>query len=158
MNRSRPKNKVDANFPYDIDLKTVDGSLLKSNEVLKSNDKPTILLFWLTTCYPCSLEMAAIQRKYENWQKEADFELVAISTDFEKNYPKFVQRVNEKKWPWRTYNDVNREFRHVMPGGLNGLPQTFLLDKDGNIVYHKRKYSSGDEDVLFAKVKELANM
>jgi peroxiredoxin len=43
-----------------------------------------------------------------------------------------------------------------MPGQLNGLPQTFIIDKDGNIVYHKRKYRSGDEDLLFEKVKTIA--
>ena len=64
--------------------------------------------------------------------------------------------VNENDWPWQAANDVNREFRQIMPGKLNGLPQTFVLDKNGQIAYHKRKYRSGDEDVLFAKVKELA--
>ena len=44
----------------------------------------------------------------------------------------------------------------VMPAGLNGLPQVFVFDKDGTIVYHKRKYKPGDEDVLFEKVKALA--
>ena len=43
-----------------------------------------------------------------------------------------------------------------MPGQLNGLPQTFILDKEGNIALHKRKYRSGDEDKLYEKVKELA--
>ena len=156
MDSARPKSKIDNNFPYDIDLKTADGKVVNSSEILKSNGKPTVLLFWLTTCYPCSLEMAAIKKKYESWQKEADFQLFALSTDFEKNYPRFVKMVGEKDWPWPTYNDVNREFRRVMPGGLNGLPQTFLLDKDGKVVYHKRKYRSGDEDQLFEKIKSIA--
>jgi len=46
----------------------------------------------------------------------------------------------------------------VMPGALNGLPQTFIFDKNGEIAYHKRKYRGGDEKKLFAKVKELAAM
>ena len=41
-----------------------------------------------------------------------------------------------------------------MPGRLNGLPQVFLLDKNGEIVYHKRKYLPGDEDKLFEAIKE----
>ncbi len=156
MDKSRQKTQINSQFPYDIDLKTADGKIVNSSEVLKGNGKPTILLFWLTTCFPCSLEMAAIQKKYKDWQKEADFQLFALSTDFQKNYPKFVKRVEEKQWPWPAYNDVNREFRKIMPGTLNGLPQTFVLDKNGQIAYHKRKYKPGDEDALFAKVKELA--
>ncbi|MEM9821808.1 MAG: redoxin domain-containing protein, partial [Bacteroidota bacterium] len=92
QDKSRPKTKIASNFPYDIDLKTADGKIVKSNDVFEQG-KPTVLLFWLTTCFPCSVEMAAIEQKYRDWQKEADFQLVALSTDFEKNYPKFVSRV-----------------------------------------------------------------
>ena len=43
----------------------------------------------------------------------------------------------------------------VMPGELNGLPQIFILDEKGNTVYHHKRYIPGDEDELFAKIKEL---
>ena len=98
-----------------------------------------------------------MKKKYAGWQEEADFNFYAISTDFQKNYEKFIAQNKKHQWPWEVYHDTNREFRLVMPGALNGLPQSFILDKNGEIVYHKRKYSSGDEDVLFAKVKELAS-
>lgn len=153
---SRPKSQVKQEFPYDIDMKMADGEIFKSEDVLELNGKPTVILFWLTTCVPCRYEMAAINEKYENWQKEADFNLIAISTDFQKNYENFVKKVNESDWKWDTYHDMNREFRHVMPGELNGLPQTFILDKKGQIVYHKRKYRKGDEDALFDKIKAIA--
>ena len=156
VDTARPKNKIKAEYPYDIDLKLVDGSTIKSDQLLKSG-KPTVLLFWLTTCYPCRLELKAIKDKYAQWQQEADFNLYAISTDFAKNYHNFVKRIETEQWPWQAYNDVNREFRRVMPGGLNGLPQTFILDKNGEIVYHKRKYRPGDEDALFEKVKAIAS-
>ena len=86
---SRPANKIDAIYPYDIDLKLADGSTVKSSEILANNGKPTVLLFWLTTCVPCRYEMKAIKEKYEGWQEEADFNLYAISTDFSKNYERF---------------------------------------------------------------------
>ncbi len=156
MDTSRPQNEITQAFPFNIDLKTADGKLFNSETILKKNGKPTILLFWLTTCYPCRIEMAAIEEQYPYWKQEVDFNLFAISTDFEKNFPKFEKMVQENNWPWPTYNDVNREFRKVLPGELNGLPQTFVFDGEGNIAYHKRKYSSGDEHTLFEKVKEIA--
>ncbi len=155
VSTSRPKNEIESTYPFDIDLKSKDGKVLKTSDVLKKNGKPTIVLFWLTTCYPCRIEMANIQKVYDEYSKDLDFNLVAISTDFEKNYGNFVKMVEEKDWPWEAYNDMNREFRLVMPGGLNGLPQTFVFDKNGEIAYHKRKYATGDEHKLFAKVKEL---
>lgn len=156
IDTSRPVKDINTTFPFDIELKKVDGTTVNSAEALRANGKPTVLLFWLTTCYPCRVELAAIEREMAQWKKEADFNIVAISTDFQKNYDKFVKRVNESQWSFEAYNDSNREFRKVLPGALNGLPQTFLFDAEGNIVLHKRKYSSGDEHLLFEKVKALA--
>ena len=152
---SRPADKIEKVFPYDIDLKTAEGKVVNSSKMFKKNGKPTVLLFWLTTCAPCRMEMEAIKGKFENWQKEADFNFYAISTDFPKNYENFVKRVNESGWKWEAYNDVNREFMQIMPGELNGLPQTFLLDKNGEIVLHKRKWIPGDEDKLIETIKDL---
>lgn len=155
VSTSRQKTEIKQDFPYDIELRTADGTVQKSDELFDT-EKPTVILFWLTTCYPCRIEMKAIQGKYAQWKSETDFNLVAISTDFEKNYGKFQEMVETQGWEWDTYHDFNREFRYVMPGELNGLPQSFIIDKNGKIAYHKRKYRSGDEDKLYAKVKELA--
>lgn len=153
---SRPIEEINTVFPYDIPLKGADGEIYNSSSLLKSDGKPTVVLFWLTTCYPCRIEMAAIQKEMASWKAETDFNIIAISTDFEKNYPNFVKMVKENKWSFEAYVDVNREFQKVMPGGLNGLPQSFIFDKNGEIAYHSRKYTSGDEHKLYAKVKELA--
>ncbi len=146
---------IKSDYPYNIDLKTADGKMVNSSEVFKQNGKPSVVLFWLTTCYPCRMELKAIKEKFPQWQKEADFNLYAISTDFPKNAEQFVKRVKNSGWTFEAYHDINRQFMKVMPGGLNGLPQVFVFDKKGNIVYHKRKYKPGDENVLFRKVKAI---
>ncbi len=156
ISTARPKSEINNTFPFDISMTNAEKDILNSGKILQSNGKPTVVLFWLTTCYPCRMEMSAIKKVYPNWKEEADFNLVAISTDFKKNYNNFIKRVEKEEWPWETFHDTNREFRLVMPGELNGLPQTFIFDKNGDIAYHKRKYSSGDEIKLFEKVKELA--
>ena len=153
---SRPKNEIKADFPFDISMTLSNRDEVNSEKVLAKNGKPTVLLFWLTTCYPCRMELNAIKQKYAGWKEEADFNFAVISTDFQKNYERYIKRVAKEEWVWDTYHDTNREFRKVIPGALNGLPQTFVFDKDGQIVYHKRKYSSGDEDKLFDVVKGLA--
>ncbi|MEL6922485.1 MAG: TlpA disulfide reductase family protein [Bacteroidota bacterium] len=156
MSTARPKSQIESNYPFDIELKTATGDLVNSAQVLKKNGKPTILLFWLTTCMPCRAELNALKKVYADYANDQSFNLVAISTDFSKNFDAFVTRVEESDWEWEAYNDVNREFREVMPGGLNGLPQTFIFDKDGKIVYHKRKYRGGDEIILLEKAKAIA--
>jgi cytochrome c biogenesis protein CcmG, thiol:disulfide interchange protein DsbE len=152
---SRPASEIKSIFPYDIALRTAEGDTLNSAGVFAQNGKPTVLMFWLTTCVPCRYELAAVAKKYEAWQEEAPFNLYTISVDFPKNYGNFVKRVNDSAWPFPAYHDTNREFRLVMPGALNGLPQTFVLNKAGDIVRQKRKYSPGEEDELFEFVKTL---
>lgn len=155
VDTARPSNQIKSTFPYDISLRTAQGDTLNSADVFKKNGKPTVLMFWLTTCGPCRMELNAIKEKYDGWKQQTDFNFYAISADFPKNYPSFVTRVNEEGWHFPAYNDLNREFRYVMPGELNGLPQVFVLDKDGNIAYHTRKYVPGDEDKLFEEIKKL---
>lgn len=157
ISTARPKNKINSTFPFDISITNAEQKEFNSEKILANNGKPTVVLFWLTTCYPCRMELNAIKKAYPEWKKEVDFNLVAISTDFKKNYDNFIKRVEKEQWPWETFHDTHREFRLVMPGGLNGLPQTFVFDKNGEIAYHKRKYTTGDEKVLFEKVKALAS-
>jgi peroxiredoxin len=152
---SRPAAQIANIYPFDIDLLQVDGSKLKSSQVFHKNKKATVLLFWMTTCGPCRMELNAISQKFNQWKKQMDFDLFAISTDFSDRVEQFNTRVNDSKWPFPAVMDINREFRYVMEGGLNGLPQVFVLDKKGAVIYHTRKYRPGDEDLLFQKLLSL---
>lgn len=152
---SRPSNQINKVFPYDIQLSDADGNTINSSNLLGKNNKATVLLFWLTTCGPCRMELKAISSKFKEWKKEKDFEFYAISMDFPERNEQFRKRVKESNWPFAAYNDANGEFRYVMEGGLNGLPQVFLLDKKGQVIYHHRKYRPGDEDKLFEAIKKI---
>jgi cytochrome c biogenesis protein CcmG, thiol:disulfide interchange protein DsbE len=154
----RPDEKIKKEFPYDIPLSNQQGQLTNSAKVLSTEGKPTVVFFWMTTCGPCRAEMAAIKGKYEAWQKEAPFKMVAMSIDFPARHEAFKERVQAEGWQWEAYHDWNREFTAVMPGNLNGVPQVFLFDKEGKIVYTTRKYIGGEEDELFAKIKEMSGV
>ena len=144
-------------FPFDIELKDADGKSYNSKDVFKDNGKPTVLLFWLTTCKPCHMKLSAIKPLYPQWKEEADFNVFAISGDYSKNYNSFVNQTKAKDWEWDTYIDVNRSFRNLLPGNLNGYPQTFIFDKNGKLAYQDKRYRPGDADKLFAKIKEICN-
>jgi len=158
VDRSRNVDLINKNYPFDIPLEDPSHKMWTSDQILAKNGKPTVVLFWLTTCYPCRVEMNAINEKYADWKEEVDFNIVAISTDWDKHLDRFVEMSQTEGWPWKAYRDKDREFRKVLPGGLNGLPQTFIFDKNGEIVYHSRKYRSGDEDKLFSAIKTAAKI
>ena len=141
-------------FPFNITLLKPDSTAVNTKAVLKTG-KPTVLAFWLTTCMPCHAELASYSGHYAEWQKQADFDLFAISIDFQERFAKVKQMAAEKKWPFPVYWDKDRAFKFVLPGGLNGLPQVFLFDKNGNLVWQHKKYTPGDEAELFARIKAL---
>ena len=151
----RPDEQIKKQFPFDIPLSDIKDNITNSAKVLANNDKPLVVFFWMTTCGPCREELTAIKGKYEAWQKEAPFRMIAMSIDFPQRHEAFKNRVDTEGWLWEAYHDWNREFTAVMPEGLNGVPQVFLFDKNGKIVYHHRKYWEGDEDELFQKIKEV---
>ncbi len=151
----RQPYEIKADYPYDIPIRNSANDTLNTADIFVKNDQPTVLLFWLTTCAPCRLELAAVAKKYEQWQQERPFNLYAISIDWPRNEEQFVTRVQQGNWPFPAYHDFNRDFGKIMPGNLNGLPQVFILNKEGEIVHHKKKYRPGDEDQLFDWIKAL---
>ena len=153
---ARDAGSIKAGYPYDISLRNAAGDTLSSDQVFAENGQPTVLLFWLTTCAPCRLELKAVAEKYEKWRSEADFNLYAVSIDWPHNAEAFMERVEQSGWPFPAYHDFRREFGAIMPGNLNGLPQVFILDGNGKIIHHKRKYRPGDEDAWFEVVRSLA--
>ncbi|MCK6695058.1 MAG: TlpA family protein disulfide reductase [Thermoanaerobaculia bacterium] len=151
----------DTLFPFTIPMLDIDSTKeSNSKEVLaipkKEKDRsPTVVAFWLTTCMPCHRELATYTANYAEWKKQANFNLYAISIDFPHNFRKIAQIVRNKQFPFPVYWDRDRLFRSVMPGGLNGLPQVFIFDKNGNLAYKHKGFRLGDEQELFAKIKEL---
>ena len=49
--------------------------------------------------------------------------------------------------------DPNGDFKRAM--GVNNVPHTFLVDKEGNIVYSHNNYAPGDELKLYEELKKL---
>lgn len=152
---SRPESQIQKIFPYDISLMNAEGEILNSSTAFVKAGKATVLLFWMTSCGPCRMELNAISRKFKSWKEKSDFAFYAISTDFSNKTEQFKKRVMESNWPFPAYLDVNREFRYVMEGNLNGLPQVFVLNRDAQVVYHAKRYQPGDEDRLFEVLRKL---
>ncbi len=140
-------------YPYTVALEKENGEIITSNTLLKA--KPTVVLFWMTTCGPCKREIKALSQKVPQWKTEMDFDIVLVSRDFPKNHSRVWELKNQGTWPFETFIDKERVFGEDMPGALNGLPQLFLYNEKGDIIYNTRKYRPGDEDKLYNELKKL---
>lgn len=132
-------------------LKDMEGNDVNTAEM--GFDGPVIISFWATWCSPCKRELNTIQDLYTDWQEETGVHLVAVSIDDERTKSSVPMYVNGRAWEYLVLMDPNWDFKREM--GVNNVPHTFLLDKDGNIVYSHNNYAPGDEEKLYEEIKKL---
>ena len=113
-----------------------------------------VISFWATWCKPCIQELNNINDVYIDWQDETNVKVVAISIDDTRNIPKVGPLVNGKGWEYDVYIDANSDLRRAL--NVQTVPHTFLLDKDGNIVWQHSGYTPGDEEELFTLIQKLS--
>ena len=132
-------------------VKDLNGNSVNLSEL--KLEHPVIISFWATWCAPCKRELNTIHEVYEEWQSETGVELIAISIDDQKTINSVPVYVNGKGWEYLVLMDPNGDIKRAM--GVNNVPHTFLIDKNGNIVYSHNNYAPGDEEKLYLEVKKL---
>lgn len=115
---------------------------------------PVILSFWYTTCKPCLQELGAINDAYVDWIEEAEFKVVAVSTDDARSSSKVAPMVNGRGWTDFTFLlDENGDLKRAM--NVQTQPMVFIIDREGKIVFQHTGYTPGNEEELFDKILEL---
>ncbi len=135
---------VDNIFPS-VNLKSLDGKTVNTESFIKDG-KVTVISFWATWCSPCKRELDAIADLYPDWQEDYDVELVAITIDNARQLTKVPGIVSSKNWDYTVLADSKQQLQRAL--SFETIPQTFVLDKNGNIVYSHNGYNPGDEDHL----------
>ncbi len=138
-------------FPK-VELKDLKGNKVKTESFIE-NKKVTVVSFFATWCKPCQLEMDNISEIYEDWQADYDVEMIAISVDNARGTAKLNSLVKSKDWPFEILVDDKQQIQNIL--GFQTIPQTFLLDAEGNIIYEHNGYKSGDEIELEDHIAEI---
>lgn len=132
------------------EIRTLDGRIINTRDLLQDSI-PVVLSFWATWCKPCIKELSAINDEMDDWKKEINFRVVAISIDDARTTHAVRNLVNARKWAFEVYLDPNGDFKKLM--NVAQPPHTFILSK-GEIVYQHTSYNEGDEDEIFEKLKQ----
>ena len=140
------------NLP-NVNVKDLKGKTINIQDFAK-NGKITVISFWATWCSPCKRELDAIAEIYPDWQENYNAEVVAVTIDNARAMAKVPGMVETKQWYYLILSDVNQDLQRAL--NFQSVPQTFLLNQEGNIVYTHTGYVSGDEYELEDKIKALA--
>jgi len=115
---------------------------------------PMIVSFWSTSCKPCIRELDAIYDALPDWLDEADFRVVAVSTDDSRLLAKAKSFAEGRGWgeEYTLLFDKNQDFMRAM--NVSVVPHVFVLDSKGKIVYSHTSYIPGNEVELFEAIKK----
>jgi cytochrome c biogenesis protein CcmG, thiol:disulfide interchange protein DsbE len=133
----------------DVAVKTLEGETVNM-KAFATNGKVTVLCFWATWCAPCKLELNTIAEIYPGWLEKYDVELLAITLDTKQRLGK--AKSESSQWDFTILSDSNQDLQRAL--GFQNPPQTYVVDKNGHIVYEHNGYAPGDEVALEEAIKK----
>jgi thiol-disulfide isomerase/thioredoxin len=127
---------------------------VKIDDLIKRSDvKLVIVDFWATWCEPCKAEMPHLQKIYAKY-KDQGLAALVITIDSNKQLEPMILKNVAKLGvtypiPWDLKSEVKAFY------GINSIPVTYLIDKNGKIRYEHSGFTLEDVANLEESVKEL---
>jgi peroxiredoxin len=107
-------------------LQTQNGKVI---ELSKLKGKVVLVNFWATWCPPCRAEIPDFIEVY-NMYKSKGFEIVGIALD-EEGWSKVAPYIEKAKMNYPVVLGSAKVVQQY--GGIEGIPTTFIIDKNGYI-------------------------
>jgi len=135
------------------DIKNLDGSTFK---VADKKGKVILLNMWATWCGPCRAEMPALVRMHDT-HSDQNFEVIGLNTDEET-----VEEINifaedmKLNYPL-VWADTKLQASLLNISKFQGIPQSFLIDRDGNLRGVFRGANAADIRIMEELVAKVVN-
>lgn len=122
------KSNMEGKPAPDFTLPALDGKKIRLSDL---RGKMVFLNIWATWCPPCREEMPSMQKLHEHF-KGKDFVMLTVSIDEKKeDVAAFVKELG------LTFPVALDPEQKVTAGyGITGVPETFLIDKNGIVLHH----------------------
>lgn len=114
----------------EIDLPTPEGKNIKLSSL---KGKVVLIDFWASWCGPCRVEMPNVVAAYNKY-KDKGFTVYSVSLDKDANAWKNSIKNLNMTWEYHVSDLKFWQCEAALRYGVNGIPATFLLDRNGIIV------------------------
>jgi peroxiredoxin len=118
----------DRKLAPDFTLKDAEGTAVKLSDY---RGKVVLLNFWATWCGPCALEIPWF-KEFEQQYKSQGFDVLGVSMD-EDGWKAVKPYLAEHKLNYRVV--LGDDSVTQLYGGVDSLPTTFIVDRDGKVAY-----------------------
>ena len=107
------------------------------NEVKLSDfeGKPVVVNFWASWCGPCKAEMPEFEEAYKKYGENIHFLMVNSTDGSQETVETAKEFIVSEGYTFPVYYDTLAECAYGY--GVTGIPMTFFIDKDGNLVSGK---------------------
>ncbi len=139
------------NLP-DLSLSDLEGKKFSLKNDFSEKDKLYVFSFWATWCAPCINELDEMNDVQEEWKKDLNFEVIAVSTDDSRTQKRVKPLINGKGWEYKILLDTNQDFKRAL--SIVNIPYTIVV-KNNQIVHIQNGYVPGSEEELYKKLKSL---
>ena len=94
--------------------------------------QPVVLNFWASWCVECLLEADLLE---QTWRQYKDDGLVFLGVAYVDVEPKSIQYLQEFDITYPNAPDLRTAISEEY--GITGVPETFFIDRDGQIIHHQ---------------------
>ena len=109
-----------------------------------------LINFWASWCSPCRQELPLLSKIYSQY-RGAGFALLAVNVDDNRKDAESMLKRLDLKFP--TLFDGNKKVAKLY--GVDTMPATLVIDRDGRVRYVHRGYYDGYERKYEQQVREL---
>ena len=106
--------------------------------------------FWASWCGPCRQEFPALDQIYSKY-KPMGFQMIAINVESEKADAERFLGKTPVSFPILFDPDTKVSGNY----GVNAMPTTFLVDREGRLRWQHRAYKPGDEAKYIEQIRAM---
>jgi peroxiredoxin len=140
-----PPFSTQTKMDYTWRVQGLDGEEL---DMVNIRGKVVFLNFWATWCFPCVAEMPSIQRLYDRIQSE-EIHFMCVSDEDRRKVSNFVK---ENGFTFPIYTLIGEKPQMFQ---TRGIPATFIISRDGQIVFKHVGAAKWDDMTSIDFIKKL---
>jgi len=131
----------------DFTLKSKEGKNVRLSDL---RGQVVLLNFWASWCGPCRQEMPILDEIHDKY-KDLGFSVLGVNLDAKSKKAIDYLKDTPVTFPvlYDPKGDVSGQY------GVQAMPSTVIIDKDGNVRYLHEGYKSGYEDDYRKQIKTL---